>query len=209
MFFQKANPLILFLIFCCMYASTEAATSEFGLLSYPSAHSSIVKGGGVSYACIAELGYDSINSYQKDKGLDVDGVVGKQTWKAIVEDFENRGLSLDNKTAPLKLSLLSVDGEKYLAIDNIAKNTVVFKAQGTKDFTLNLIIKISGRTGGMFYNSGKTLPVPVPNDKRLEAGGRLLIPIRNNKLDTESTNTRAHLILRVPSIGVFELLSND
>jgi len=124
-----------------------------------------VPGGEKALAILWILGYGSVEEYQQAKGLKADGVVGPETWRAIMEDISVKGIEIkgENASAPFSLGVELVGGEIRFTVSNCTSKTAIFMGASSFDESRQSNVgasflitgSVSGRKpGGLTYRAG-------------------------------------------------------
>ncbi|MBK7998108.1 MAG: hypothetical protein IPK15_05100 [Verrucomicrobia bacterium] len=103
-------------------------------------------------AYLSLLGFDDVQSYQRSRGLVVDGVAGQETFGTVIRDLSTRNLLDPSSRLPIKLRLVQTDAGTRLSISNQTDRAVVLLGVGslvsTKDGTRKLSLPVSALASG-------------------------------------------------------------
>lgn len=125
-----------------------------------------VTNGRMGYAYVRLAGAQSVESFQNEHSLNVDGVIGKNTWNKLDETLRRKGIEVKLHHPPIGLVITVAENKRIcFEIQNRTTNHVIIKA-GTSLYQRKLIgqlfipvsVKVSGEDHGrLFDGPGKMI----------------------------------------------------
>jgi hypothetical protein len=155
-------------------------------------------------AYLSLLGLDDVQSYQRSRGLIVDGVAGPETCGTVMKELSARNLLASTSSPrPIDLKIVQTDGGLRLSISNQTDRAVVLLSVGSlvsaKDASRELSLPITAlasgqsRTGALIRKGTKTeVRIVVPSV--IQPGGFVGRPLRTRSIGSGVSELRSRFV---------------
>ncbi|MCX8108620.1 MAG: peptidoglycan-binding protein [Verrucomicrobiae bacterium] len=117
---------------CSAQADSDlVATNKVHVVCHRPYEKYTTKEGEEILAYLSLLGFDDVRSYQRSRGLVVDGVAGHETCRTAIRDLSGRNLFSSSSRLPIAYKLIQTDAGIRLSISNQTDRPVVLLGVGS------------------------------------------------------------------------------
>jgi len=194
---------------CAQVGEAPVAANEVQIACHRPYEKYTSKEGEKILAYLSLLGFENVNSYQRSRGLIVDGVAGSETCKAVMKELsERKFLSSASLVKPIALIILQTNGGFRLCISNQTDRPVILLGVGSlvsrRNGRLGLSLPISATASsethtGALVRTGTEAEVRIQVPTVIETRGIIGCPLRTTWVGEGITVLRARFVALINS----------